>query len=174
MGRLEPVKGCSQFIESIPEVIENYPDSYFVVVGDGTERKSLESIVKELGIENRVYFCGFRDDPINIFQSLDLYVLPSLNEGIPLAMLEAMSSEVPVVATSVGGIPEVIKDKVNGLLVPPENPRALAEGILESLGNPGETAKRVVEAKKTIINEYNMGKWIEKIQNFYLETAKLL
>jgi glycosyltransferase involved in cell wall biosynthesis len=169
VGRLEPVKGCSLFIKSIPEVAESYLDSYFVVVGDGTERKSLESLVRELGIENRVYFCGFRDDPTNVFQSLDLFVLPSLNEGIPLAMLEAMSNEVPVVATSVGGIPEVIKDKVNGLLVPSQNVDALAESMLEALNNSNETAKRVIEAQKTILNEFNVQKWIEKIQNIYLE-----
>ena len=169
VGRLEPVKGCSLFIKSIPEVAESYPDSYFVVVGDGTERKSLESLVRELGIENRVSFCGFRDDPTNVFQSLDLFVLPSLNEGIPLAMLEAMSNEVPVVATSVGGIPEVIKDKVNGILVPPQNPQALAESILEALSNSNETAKRVIEAKETILNEFNVEKWTERIQSIYLE-----
>jgi glycosyltransferase involved in cell wall biosynthesis len=169
VGRLEPIKGCSLFIRSIPRVIKSNLDSYFVVVGDGVERKSLESLARELGIENRVYFCGFRDDPMNIFQSLDLYVLPSLSEGIPLAMLEAMSTGVPVVATSVGGIPEVIQDKVNGLLVPLQDPVALAEGILETLNNSNETAKRVVEAKNTIINEFNQGKWIERVENIYLE-----
>ena len=174
VGRLEPVKGCSLFIRTIPKVTESFPDSYFVVVGDGTEKKSLESLTRELRIGSKVFFCGFRDDPTNVFQSLDLYVLSSLNEGIPLAMLEAMSQGVPVVATRVGGIPEVIKDKVNGLLVPPKNPDALAESILEALNNSNETAKRVVEAKKTILNEFNVEKWIEKIQKFYLETAKLL
>jgi glycosyltransferase involved in cell wall biosynthesis len=169
VGRLEPVKGCSQFIKTIPQVTKSNPDSCFVVVGDGSERKLLESLARELSIENRVYFCGFRDDPMNVFQSLDLYVLPSFNEGVPLAMLEAMSNEVPVVATSVGGIPEVIKDKVNGLLVPSQNVDALAESILEALNNSNETAKRVIEAKKTILNEFNVQKWIEKIQNIYLE-----
>lgn len=172
VGRLEPVKDCSLFIKTIPRVIKSNPDSHFVVVGDGSERKSLESLVTELCIENRVSFCGFRDDTMNVFQSLDLYVLPSINEGIPLAMLEAMSHGVPVVATRVGGIPEVIKDKVNGILVPPKNIEALAESIVESLSNPNETAKRILEAKKTIINEYDMRKWIEKIQGIYLEMIK--
>jgi len=169
VGRLEPVKGCIQFIRIVPEVIRNIPDSYFVVVGDGPERVALESLAKTLNVENRVYFCGFRNDPMNVFQSLDLYVLPSFNEGVPLAMLEAMSNEVPVVATSVGGIPEVIKDRVNGILVPTNNPKALAESILESFNNPNETVKRVIEAKKTIMDEYDVQKWIEKIQNIYLE-----
>jgi glycosyltransferase involved in cell wall biosynthesis len=80
-----------------------------------------------------------------------------------------MSTGVPVVATPVGGIPEVIRDKVNGLLVPSQNPDALGEAILETLSNSNETAKRVLEAKKTIINEFNEENWIERIQNVYLE-----
>ena len=87
-------------------------------------------------------------------------------------MLEAMSHGVPVVATRVGGIPEVIKDKVNGILVPPKNIEALAESIVESLSNPNETAKRILEENKPIINEYDMRKWIEKIQGIYLEMIK--
>jgi glycosyltransferase involved in cell wall biosynthesis len=156
-------------LRAIPRVTKSDPDSFFVVVGDGPERKSLETLARELRIENRVHFCGFRDDPMSVFQSLDLYVLSSLSEGIPVAMLEAMASGVPVVATLVGGIPEVIKDKVNGLLVPSQNPDALADGILEALTHSSETAKRVLEAKKTMANEFNMGKWIETIQNIYSE-----
>jgi glycosyltransferase involved in cell wall biosynthesis len=169
VGRLEPIKGCSQFIRTIPRVTKSNPDSFFVVVGDGPERNSLESLARQLRIENRVCFCGFRDDPMNVFQSLDLYVLSSLSEGIPVAMLEAMSHGVPVIATRVGGIPEVIKDRVNGILVPPQNPMYLVESILESLNNPNEAAKRALEAKKTIINKYSIEKWVEKIQNIYLE-----
>jgi glycosyltransferase involved in cell wall biosynthesis len=95
-----------------------------------------------------------------------LYVLPSLSEGIPLAMLEAMSIGVPVVATPVGGIPEVIQDKLNGLLVPTQNPAALAEGILEALNNPNETTKRILEAKNTISSEFNQGRWADSKKCF--------
>lgn len=172
VGRLEYIKGCDLLIQAVSKIHSTNLDFCLVVVGDGPERKSLDLLVRKLGLKKYVYFCGFRNDIKNVFQSLDLYVLPSFNEGIPLAMLEAMSHGVPVVATRVGGIPEVIKDKVNGILVPPRNPEALAEGIMEALSSPEETAKRVIEAKKTIQNEYSIEQWIKKIQNTYLEMVK--
>lgn len=167
VGRLEHVKGCAQLIQAISQLADSHSDYYFVIVGEGPERESLERQVRELDLEKQIYFCGFRDDVKYVFQSLDLYVLPSLNEGVPLALLEAMLHGVPVVATRVGGVPEVIQDRVNGILVPPNDPGALIKNILESLSNQDETAVRVLEAKRTISREYNVKNWIGKIENIY-------
>lgn len=173
VGRLEQVKGCDQLIQAVSKIHSTNLEFCLVVVGEGPERESLDFLVRKLGLRNNVHFCGFRNDPINVFQSLDLFVLPSLSEGIPLALLEAMSLGVPVVATHVGGVPEVIKNRLNGILVPPKDPEALAEAIVESLSRPHETAKRGLEAKKTIANGFNTEKWIEEIQNIYSEMKTL-
>ena len=169
IGRLEPVKGCFQFIQAGSILAKRIQNICLVIIGDGSERESLEREVKQVGLENKVYFCGFRHDTAIVYKSLDLYVLPSLNEGIPLTLLEAMFYGVPVIASCVGGVPEVIQHRVNGILVRPNDPNALAESILEALNNSNETTKRIVEAKKTILNEFDVQKWIEKIQNIYLE-----
>lgn len=172
VGRLEHVKGCDQLIRAVASIEKKNLDFCVVIVGDGPERTLLEALVEELDLRKKVHFCGFRYDPMRVFQSLDLLVLPSRNEGIPLAMLEAMSQGVPVVATRVGGIPEVIQDKVNGLLVEAANPRSLAEAIVECLSRPDETEKRVLEAKKTVTESYNLEAWIKKYQSVYDRVAQ--
>jgi len=150
-------------------VAKKDPDVFFVIVGEGSERQSLERESKELGLENRVYFCGFRDDMASVFRALDLYILPSLSEGVPLTLLEAMFYGVPVVATRVGGVPEVIRHGVNGMLVPPNDTRALAETMVDSLTNQEETTKRVVEAKQKIDKEYSVERWLDIIGGIYIE-----
>lgn len=169
VGRLEHVKGCYQFIHAISIVAKRDPDVCFVIVGEGSERQSLERESKELGLENRVYFCGFRDDMASVFRALDLYVLPSLSEGVPLTLLEAMFYGVPVVATRVGGVPEVIRHGVNGMLAPPNDTQALAETMVDSLTNQEETTKRVVEAKQKIDKEYSVERWLDIIGGIYIE-----
>lgn len=173
VGRLEPVKGCALFIQAISQLAGSHSDYHFVIVGEGPERESLERQARGLDLEKQIYFCGFCDDITAIFKSLDLYVLPSLGEGIPLALLEAMAHGVPVIATSVGGVPEVIEDRINGILVPPNNPSLLAESIVESLSNQDETARRVLAAKKTIDKRHNVQKWAQSIQEIYEELSQV-
>ncbi len=172
VGRLVYAKGCDQLIHAIAGMKRKGCDFSVVVAGDGPERESLEALAKNLGVYERIHFCGFRSDTEHIYSSLDLLVLPSREEGTPLVMLEGMAQEVPIVATMVGGIPEVIKDRVNGLLVPPDDPAALAEAIVESLSRPDETRKRVLEAKKTVTESHNLEAWIKKYQDVYDRVAK--
>jgi len=167
VGRLIEAKGCDQLIHAIAQISKERRDFFLVIAGEGPERGSLEALAKKLGVHEMVSFCGFRSDTEYIYGSLDLLVLPSREEGTPLVMLEGMVQEVPIVATTVGGIPEVIKDRVNGLLVPPDDPSALAEAIVSSLSMPDETRKRVLEAKKTVTESYNVEAWIKKYQDVY-------
>lgn len=172
VGRLIHAKGCDLLIHAIASIGRNAHDCCLVIVGEGPERASLEQLAKKVGISDIVSFCGFRSDTEYIYGSLDLLVLPSREEGTPLVMLEGMSQGVPIVATRVGGIPEVIKDRVNGLLVPSDDLSALAEAIVESLSRPNETRKRVLEAKKTVKESYNLEAWIKKYQDVYDRVAQ--
>ena len=169
IGRLEPIKGCSQLISSIPYIIDCHSNFYFIIVGDGSQREVLAQKVIDLQLEGRVYFYGYHSNVTKVFRSLDLFVLPSLNEGIPLALLESMSNGVLAIATNVGGVPEVIEDRINGILVPPNNPRALSKAILHSFKNEEEKNRMIYQAQNTVKIKFNVEKWIKTTEDIYNE-----
>ena len=133
IARLEPEKGHPTLIEAWPAVVAAVPDATLLVVGEGSRRDALEEQAKELGVERRIVFAGRRDDVPAVTAALDVAVLPSYREALGLTVLEAMALSRPVVASSVGGIPEMVEDGVTGLLVPPRDPAALAAAIVRLL-----------------------------------------
>jgi glycosyltransferase involved in cell wall biosynthesis len=133
VARLEPEKGHPTLIDAWPLVLRSVPDAYLLIVGEGSRRDDLERQVRELRIAHRVVFTGRRDDVPGVTAALDVAVLPSYREAQGLTILEAMALSRPVVASNVGGIPEMIQDGVTGLLVPPGDPTALAGAIVRLL-----------------------------------------
>ncbi len=133
VARLEPEKGHPTLLEAWPAVLRAVPDAYLLVVGEGSQRDSLEAQARELRIAHRVVFTGRRDDIPAVTAALDVAVLPSYREAQGLTILEAMALSRPIVASNVGGIPEMIEDGVTGLLVPPHEPDALAGAITRLL-----------------------------------------
>ncbi len=134
-GRMVPVKGYDRFIQMARAIREKSPKTGFILVGDGPQKGALMSLAKDLGLGDAIVFTGFRDDVYDIINCLDIFVISSLHEGIPMVLLEAMAFGKPVVATAVGGIGEVIEKEISGLLVPADNPPALAEACLRLLEN---------------------------------------
>ena len=151
VGRLTPVKGLHHFLKAARIVLEARRDVLFLIVGDGPLRDGLEEMARQFGIHDSVIFLGFREDAVELMSVMDIFALTSLHEGIPMALLEAMSLGLGVVATRVGGIPEVIEDGRSGVLVSPADERSIALGILEliSLGPEtlGAAARRRVHEK---------------------------
>jgi glycosyltransferase involved in cell wall biosynthesis len=133
VARLEPEKGHPTLFEAWPTVLAICPDAYLLVVGEGSQREALEEQARRLRIAHRVVFTGRRDDVPAVTAALDVAVLPSYREAQGLSILEAMALSRPVVASAVGGIPEMIEDGVTGLLVPPHDPDALARSIVRLL-----------------------------------------
>lgn len=133
IARLEPEKGHPTLLEAWPKVLERVPNAWLLVVGEGSRREALEAQARELGIEDRVVFTGLRDDVPAVTAALDVAALPSYREAQGLSILEALALSRPVVATTVGGIPETIEDGVTGLLVPPHDADALAGAIIRLL-----------------------------------------
>jgi glycosyltransferase involved in cell wall biosynthesis len=133
VARLEPEKGHPTLIEAWPLVLRSVPDAYLLIVGEGSRREELERQVRDLRIAHRVVFTGRRDDVPGVTAALDVAVLPSYREAQGLTILEAMALSRPVVASNVGGIPEMIQDGVTGLLVPPGDSAALAAAIVRLL-----------------------------------------
>lgn len=140
VGRLDRVKGYDQLVEASDLVLRERPDVWFVVAGDGQERGALETQARRLGVAGRWRFLGWQERLEPLYHAFDISVLPSRNEGMGRAAVEALACGRPVVATAVGGVPSVVEDGVTGLLVPPEDPQALARAILQLLED--ETARR--------------------------------
>jgi len=150
-GRLSPVKGHVYFLRADKLILQKQHEARFLIVGDGPLHRELALSAMELGIDHACVFVGPRTDVYDLVAAMDIFVLPSLDEGIPMALLEAMALGRPVVATCVGGVPEVVAHRMTGLLVNPRDERALAEACLELALDTGwaqtlsARARRIVE-----------------------------
>lgn len=138
---LSEQKGIRYLLEAARLVRANDPTVRFLVAGDGPLRVELEAQAAALGLGDGVRFLGYRRDVPGLIAALDAYALPSLWEGLPLALLEALASGKPILATAVGGNPEVVEDGVNGLLLPPRDPEAIARAVLRLRGDPALRAR---------------------------------
>ncbi len=135
VGRLVSQKGMDYFLRAAREVLNEMPEALFAVVGDGPDRGKLERLAQELGIDGRVVFTGSRADMPHVYASFDVFVLASLDEGLPMAILEALASNRAVVATQVGAVPKVIVSGQTGMLVKAADVPGLADAILVLLRN---------------------------------------
>jgi glycosyltransferase involved in cell wall biosynthesis len=129
VGRLVPQKGPELLLQAAHELLPRFPETLFVFVGDGPARPSLERLANELGIAQQVIFAGQRDDLPSVYAAMDVFALPSLNEGMPMTILEALASRKAIVATRVGAIPRLILPEKTGLLIEPGD----AAGLLDAL-----------------------------------------
>src|SRR2546427_198094 len=119
VSRLVRGKGADYFLHAASDVLSCFPETLFVLVGEGSARKELERLARELGIEKKVIFTGQRADMPGVYASLDVFVLPSLNEGMPLTVLEAQAANRAVIASRVGAVPQLIQHRETGLLIEP-------------------------------------------------------
>jgi glycosyltransferase involved in cell wall biosynthesis len=153
-GRLDPVKGHIGLLRAAKTILQADPHARFAVIGDGPLGKQLMTQATELHVDQAFHFIGPRADVFDLMAAMDIFVLPSLNEGIPMALLEAMTLARPAVAAAVGGIPEVIQDRCNGLLVPAGDDVALAEACIE-LSRDAQLAQALGrEARRTVLERF--------------------
>jgi glycosyltransferase involved in cell wall biosynthesis len=171
VGRLEPEKGHPTLIDAWPRVLRTVPDACLLIVGEGSRREALEHQVAELGIGSRVIFTGRRDDVPAVTAALDVAVLPSYREAQGLTILEAMALSRPVVASNVGGIPEMVEDGRTGLLVPPHEPEALAAAITRLLVDH-PLADMLARAGHDLVHErFCLEMMVRSIEDLYDEGA---
>ncbi len=140
--RLSPEKDVATLIRATQLAVREQPGMQVEIAGDGTCMLSLKQLTQELGLDDNVYFLGQVSDVPRLLERASLFVLSSISEGISLTLLEAMARGLPVVATRVGGTPEVVVDGVTGILVPPRDPQALANAMLR-LSRDADTARRM-------------------------------
>jgi glycosyltransferase involved in cell wall biosynthesis len=135
IAALVPHKGQRHLIEAAAIVLKRVPDARFVIAGEGELRQSLERQIKDHHLEKHVFLTGFRPDVLSVLKAFDLFVMSSVTEGLGTSLLDAMACGKPIVATTAGGMPEVVKDGMTGILVPPRNHEAMADAIVRLLTN---------------------------------------
>ena len=169
VGRLVPIKGLEWLLNAAPRVLAQFPQACFVIIGDGPLLGELKQLAAELGIGPSVVFLGAREDVPGCLAVLDLFVLPSLNEGMGRVLLEAMAVGCPVVATRVGGIPDIVVDGTTGLLVPPRDDRALAEAILALLRDRSRRAAYGEAARRHVDGRFAVETMVRHVERLYDE-----
>ena len=169
IGRLSAEKGHRDFIAALGIVASRGGRVSAVLVGDGPERSHLEAQVRDLGLADRVHFSGYIPSPERVFEHVDLMVLPSYTEGLPNVALESLVMDVPVLATRVGGTPEVIADGVTGRLVEPGEPGAQAEAILDFLANRDAWQGMARRGREHVLAHFDFGSRTRRLEQIYTE-----
>ena len=172
VGRLHAQKGHRHLIDAARILRERGRSFKVDVIGEGDLRSELEAMVHDAGLEGIVRLQGSRTDIGSCLARFDIFVLPSLWEGLPLALLEAMAAGVPVVASAVDGVPEVVEDGVNGILVPRGDAGALAGALERLLDNPGEGRVLAAAAEGTIRERFGVRTMMDSLQRLYAEAAQ--
>jgi len=172
VARLVPVKAHDVFLEAAVEVRQAIPQTRFLIVGDGERRADLERRSRELGLADAAHFLGWRRDMRSVYADLDVVVLSSLNEGSPVAIIEAMAAGRPVVATRVGGVSEVVEHGRSGLLVPPRDSASLAAAIRSVLQSESLADALGGSARASVYPRYAAARLIGDVERMYLDLAR--
>jgi glycosyltransferase involved in cell wall biosynthesis len=169
VGSLYPVKGHTYLLQAVQSVLKVHPKIKLLVVGQGDLDICLKRQAVELGIEHAVSFLGLRNDVPNVLAALDLFVLPSLSEGLSVALLEAMSAAVPVIASRVGGNPEIVQDGLTGLLVTPKAVSELTGHILEMINKRDRSKLFGERGRERVANVFTTAQMLNHYQELYEE-----
>jgi len=172
VARLVPIKAVHLFIEAIKQVQAHHPHVQFVIVGDGESRLQLEALARQLEVTASLHFLGFRSDLPDIYADLDCVALCSYNEGLPVAIIEALASARPVVATDVGSVRTLITPGVTGCLVPAGDVTALANGIVETLNDPRAAAGWGRAGQERVYPYLDTGRLVADIESLYFDVLQ--
>ena len=167
VGRLSEQKGMEYFINAVPGVIEKFPKTKFVIVGDGEDKDKLVNMVKQMNLDEYITFLGYRSDIQNVMSQMDFIVLSSLWEGLPLTPIEAFSVGKTVVATAVDGTPEIVQNGINGILIKPKDIKEIVNNICYLLNNIDVLDKFHVSAKERYNAEFSFEKLRMNYIGFY-------
>jgi L-malate glycosyltransferase len=170
VSNFRPVKRVPDLVQAMAFVVKKEPKARLTLVGDGPDRPGVEKLVDSLGLRRNVTLTGFRSDIPNLMRCSDIGVLCSETESAPLTLLEGMSTGLPMVATEVGGVLEIIDEGCNGLLVPSKQPEKLAQAILRLYRDSMLRTKLGENARKTVLEKYTA----EKVVNQYIETFEMV
>ncbi|MGI6097142.1 MAG: glycosyltransferase family 4 protein [Dethiobacteria bacterium] len=167
LARLAPQKGIEYFVRAAGQLLVDYPGIRFYIAGNGPLRQELERLTFRLGLEGNIHFSGFCQDPPSFLAQLDIFLLPSVSEGLSFTLLEAMAAGCPVVATDVGGIPEIIEHGVTGLLVPSRDPTALAQAARHLIVDSALRCKLAANGAERILKRFGQERMLKETDKVY-------
>ncbi|KPK42635.1 MAG: hypothetical protein AMJ78_01815 [Omnitrophica WOR_2 bacterium SM23_29] len=170
IGRLVAVKNHRMFLEAIKCLsthVDNNFNLKYLIIGDGKERPALEEYTKNLGLDGDVIFCGWRQDPENIYSDIDIIALTSLNEGTPVSLIEALAAGRSVVATDVGGVADVVEDGVNGYLVPSGDVEGFSKRLAELIEDSQKRRQFGFKGREMVRGRFSKERLIEDVKNLY-------
>ena len=167
VGRMTAVKRTESVVRALQKLVERGVDAYAVLVGDGPDRERLERHAHELGVIKRCLFLGYQVDVAPFYDAIDVLLLPSINEGTPVSVIESLAASRPVVATRVGGIPDVVRDGVDGFLVDSDDPDALAAPLAELAADPERRARMGEAGRARVVERYAVGRLVDDIDRLY-------
>lgn len=172
VARLSDVKGHKYLIDAMKEVLASEPNAQLLIIGEGREKERLVRLARNLGITQSVFFVPEVSDTKDLLSVMDVFVMPSLKEGLGLALMEAMASGLPVVGSNVGGIKTLIKDGINGLLVEPTDIKGISGAISELLRNPQRAREMGAQARNFINENFSQDKMVIETEKVYLNVLK--
>lgn len=171
VARLSPVKGLDSLLKAVPGLLKGYPNLQVLLIGDGPSKPDLIRLAYELGVAGHLVISHPVEDIRVPLAAMDLFAVPSLDEGFGLGMVEAMAAGVPVVATNRGGPAEIVEDGVSGLLVSPGDPEALGRSILTLLGDPARRARMAQAARERARAQFDLERVVREVEHVYERAA---
>lgn len=173
IGRLYPDKGQAEFLYAFASLTKEHSELYGIIVGDGPERERLAHLIEALGLHERVYLCGARKNIKEVYDMIDFLVIPSFTEGLPYVLLEAMASNIPILATAVGDIPLLIQDEVTGYLVLPGDREAMTRRMKDLLLCPEHASTMACKGKQLVEERYSARKMVDETEKLYRSLISL-
>jgi glycosyltransferase involved in cell wall biosynthesis len=170
-SRLAEPKGVTYLLKALPDVCRRFPDLSIVIAGTGVLLEGLKEEARQLGIASRVHFLGLRMDIPELLQLFDVFVLPSVSEGLPMGLIEAMAAGCPIVATDVGGVGSLIRSHDTGLLVASRSPDALSGAMTRLLGDDALRHRVGQSARRTVYAEYSAAAMTRRYERLYLRDS---
>ncbi len=158
-----PAKGLEYLIEAA--MMNDNPDTIFCIIGGGQQREKLESMIATKKLEHKVFLVGQLRNAAEYLPAFDMFILPSVKEGFPWSLLEAMAAKLPIIATSVGAVPEIIENGVNGYVVEPGEPAQIAEAIDKIMANESKAKEMAIRAHQTLVLKFGINTMVQKIES---------
>jgi glycosyltransferase involved in cell wall biosynthesis len=167
VGRMTAVKRTDDVVRALRGLVDRGVDAHLCLVGDGPDRDHLERYAHELGVVKRCLFVGYQEDVARFYSAIDALLLPSVNEGTPVSVIEALAAQRPAVATRVGGTPDVIRDGVDGFLVEVGDADALSERLAQLANDPERRARMGADGRERVLGRYAVERLVDDIDRLY-------